>query len=154
MSAKLKTCCTCNEEKPVTDFRRDRLRLDGRQSSCKVCARSFQSKRYQEKYAISRRDRDIALRSENSEKIRSIKQQQGCIYCGESDVACLDFHHKTSDDKEFGISGNTHRTWKYIEAEIAKCVVICANCHRKLHAGHIELPNNGNVAERPIAGVC
>ena len=154
MAAKIKTCCVCKEEKPVTDFRRDRSRLDGYQSSCKVCARSFQSKRYQEKYAVSRRDRDAALRAENGEKIRIIKQQRGCICCGESDVVCLDFHHTTSDDKEFGISSNTHRTWKYIEAEIDKCVVICANCHRKLHAGRVELPNNGSVAERPIALVC
>lgn len=152
MAAKIKMCCTCEVEKTITEFRRDRTRIDGYQSSCKVCARAFQSKRYQEKYAISRRERDAALRAENVAKINDIKHQRGCICCDERNAVCLDFHHMESDDKEFGISGNTHRTWKYIEREINKCIVICANCHRKLHAGHIVIPTklddgqDGNAA--------
>ena len=62
-------------------------------------------------------------------------QKLACIRCGETDVACLDFHHRTSADKAgtlaVAISG-----WSIprMAAEVAKCDVLCSNCHRKLHA--------------------
>ena len=54
--------------------------------------------------------------------------------CGENHIACLDFHHVTGD-KEFNISDGTRNGYAYdkILKEIEKCIVICANCHRKLH---------------------
>ena len=35
-----------------------------------------------------------------------------------------------------------------LKAEIAKCVVLCHNCHAKVHAGHLELPASASVAQR------
>lgn len=58
----------------------------------------------------------------------------GCIYCGETELMCLDFHHRDPEQKEFGISRGVLRG-KDLLKEIAKCDVVCANCHRKLHAG-------------------
>jgi hypothetical protein len=45
----------------------------------------------------------------------------------------LDFHHTDPRAKEFKIS--QMRTIPRLKAEIAKCIVICANCHRKGHKG-------------------
>lgn len=61
------------------------------------------------------------------------KAAHPCV-CGESDPVCLDFHH-TSDDKELAIADAVQKGWglERIMREVAKCVVICANCHRKLH---------------------
>jgi len=42
MSAKRKICTQCKKEKAITEYRRDRLRTDGRNSACKVCMRSLQ----------------------------------------------------------------------------------------------------------------
>lgn len=55
--------------------------------------------------------------------------------CGESDPCALDFHHKNSEDKLFTLSSAAYkgRSFKEIEEEIAKCDILCANCHRKLH---------------------
>jgi hypothetical protein len=46
----------------------------------------------------------------------------------------LQFHHIDGDDKLASI-GNKGRTWseKKILEEIAKCLVLCGNCHAKLH---------------------
>jgi len=59
----------------------------------------------------------------------------GCVVCGEKDVGVLDFHHVRG--KTFAISnGVRSRTIKarQLEAELKKCVVLCANCHRRYHA--------------------
>jgi 5-methylcytosine-specific restriction endonuclease McrA len=64
----------------------------------------------------------------------------GCVRCGETDTACLDFHHRNPAEKEAEI-GNVARRWgsERLLAEIAKCVVLCSNCHRKFHAGRFTL---------------
>jgi hypothetical protein len=55
--------------------------------------------------------------------------------CGEGDPACLDFHH-VDGKKEINVSLVTKRAWSIerLKAEVAKCVILCANCHRKEHA--------------------
>ena len=55
--------------------------------------------------------------------------------CGEDHPAALDFHHRNSQEKDFEISVaiGWGYSWERILAEIAKCDVICSNCHRKLH---------------------
>lgn len=66
-----------------------------------------------------------------------------CRVCGYSKCdKALEFHHIDADGKEFGISqdGKT-RSWDRIEKEIAKCVLLCANCHREVHAGKTQLPS-------------
>ncbi|MGH2731035.1 MAG: hypothetical protein ACRDJI_10575 [Actinomycetota bacterium] len=53
-----------------------------------------------------------------------------CVDCGEADVIVLQFDHL--EDKEFEISkGIRDRNWASVLAEIEKCEVVCANCHRR-----------------------
>jgi hypothetical protein len=69
------------------------------------------------------------------------KATLSCIVCGESEPCTFDFHHKDPAQKERTISSMAaNTTWKTLQKEAAKCVVLCANCHRKFHAGVIELP--------------
>lgn len=58
----------------------------------------------------------------------------GCTRCPENHPACLDFHHLDPTIKEFSISGQRGCSLETLQAEIAKCIVLCANCHRKEHA--------------------
>jgi hypothetical protein len=59
----------------------------------------------------------------------------GCYQCGEKHPAALDFHHIDPSIKSFNIStAITSKTIAGLQEEIKKCVVICANCHRKLHS--------------------
>ena len=77
--------------------------------------------------------------SRNKERNKSFvlnKKAAGCMKCGEKDPACLDFHHRDPSTK---ISGGVNRLAQHgrksllvVEAEIEKCDVLCANCHRKL----------------------
>ena len=52
--------------------------------------------------------------------------------CGEKDIACLDFHHinnKVRDVSSLIKNENLNK----VKLEIEKCIVLCSNCHRKLH---------------------
>lgn len=45
----------------------------------------------------------------------------------------LDFHH-IGKDKEFMVSQSLQYTLPKLAAEMNKCVVLCSNCHKQLHA--------------------
>ncbi|MXV61563.1 hypothetical protein GS429_05685 [Natronorubrum sp. JWXQ-INN-674] len=66
--------------------------------------------------------------------VHSRKRESGCGRCDESDPACLDFHHH-GDKKEATVAklvSNGHLIDR-IRSEIDRCLVLCANCHRKEH---------------------
>jgi len=97
------------------------------------------------------------LRPENIEKARAIRrvvkkrtvernrriiaeaQAEGCSRCDERDLRCLDFHHVDPTTKSFGFGRGQARDCgeTKLRAEIAKCIVLCSNCHRKLHGATI-----------------
>lgn len=62
-------------------------------------------------------------------------KKQGCSKCPEKHSACLDFHHVDPSTKVYGISVlvNCNFGLETIKQEIEKCILLCANCHRKLH---------------------
>ena len=56
----------------------------------------------------------------------------GCSDCGESDLACLDFHHETGEkDDTVARMIADGRPKDIVRSEIRKCIVLCANCHRR-----------------------
>lgn len=67
--------------------------------------------------------------------VESIKQSSSCS-CGENHIRCLEFHHRNPDDKQHLISKMVASGYsiKAIQSEIAKCEIICSNCHRIRHA--------------------
>lgn len=59
-----------------------------------------------------------------------------CILCSYSKcLASLDFHHLDSSKKDFGIGTFLTRSFENLKEELDKCVLLCANCHREVHAG-------------------
>jgi hypothetical protein len=65
---------------------------------------------------------------------REYKSKPCCEKCGENHFAYLDSHHKDPQDKKFAIGRPRNRgSLKGLKEEIAKCRILCANCHRKQH---------------------
>jgi hypothetical protein len=69
------------------------------------------------------------------QKWREYKATLSCIQCGENHPATFDFHHvvRSPDNKKVNrllTNGNYKGALKEIEE---RCIVLCANCHRKLH---------------------
>jgi hypothetical protein len=90
-------------------------------------------RRNTEKYNAYSRIKKAKRRKEMREWIRSIKSKLQCVSCGESDPDCLDFHHVDPNEKLRAISAMIDDYSKEaIEAEMAKCIVLCSNCHRRV----------------------
>ena len=79
-----------------------------------------------------------------------------CHACERSyPAAAFEFHHWDAKTKEFAVgSDGFNRRWPSILAELAKCVMLCANCHREVHAG-VRTLDEGllGLAEAPLAYV-
>lgn len=93
-------------------------------------------------------DRAEYLRKAVSKRRKKLKEMareykgNKCVICGYNRCSsALDFHHKDPKKKDFSLSvrGLT-RSWDKIKNEINKCVLVCANCHREIHAGITQLP--------------
>ena len=88
---------------------------------------------------LRNKDKVVARSTERKRKIRAwlndIKSKMKCARCPESHIATLDFHHRDPTQKDANVSKILADTFskKKILAEIDKCDVLCANCHRKLH---------------------
>ena len=64
-----------------------------------------------------------------------------CQVCGYNCCPkALDVHHRDPKRKSFGIAAKGYtRSWEAIKREFNECVLICANCHREVHAGITQL---------------
>jgi hypothetical protein len=62
----------------------------------------------------------------------------GCARCGyDRCLSALAFHHVEPADKSFALSHRgIGRSIAKARAEAAKCVLLCANCHAEVEAGH------------------
>ena len=110
-----KICPKCKKQKERKEFY-DR-KGKGVQSFCKKCfndrIKSFWTKR----------------------RLDVIKDKGGkCSVCGYSkNPAALELHHKNPKDKKASWGKIKLMGKEKFKAEIKKCVLICANCHRELH---------------------
>ena len=110
---------------------------DTRRYDCKKCenrrrhlTRKLTPKYRQQSRACQKRLKKKLLELSNKAK------SGGCIVCGYNKTpSAMDFHHL--GDKDRNVS--SCKSVKQLQEEIAKCVVLCANCHRELHAGAIEI---------------
>lgn len=73
--------------------------------------------------------------------LKEYKQSHSCVICGESDPCCLEFHHIFPDEKLFSLSKRLHKdiTEEDVIREMNKTCLLCANCHRKLHNGRLNI---------------
>ena len=118
--------------KPLEAFNVMRRGSDGRQPRCRDCAKAW----YAANSAAHRanvRVRAIAWRAEMQRNLAAYLAEHHCVDCGESDIRVLDFDHNPGTDKKAEIAKlvNQGVGWARVQAEIAKCRVRCANCHRR-----------------------
>jgi len=134
----MKLCKRCNQNKPLEAFSKNKSKKDGLQVSCKECFKSINNNSYKKESGERRkqvRANAERLKAINKAIISEHKTANPCLFCGETEHCCLDFHHVDPTLKDKEISLLVSYSTKRLNEEIAKCVVICSNCHRKHHSG-------------------
>lgn len=115
----------------TTEFFRARSRGRGLEKVCKACWR--EKIRAYRQVKCQHGEREVnPRRQEIRTYLDEIKLSRGCTKCGYKEhPAALDFHHLSQQDKVATIASlySTLNLQKIL-AEVAKCEVLCANCHR------------------------
>lgn len=132
----MKICGKCGIEKDETEFHRKSE--DKLHSMCKECKKDYDKNWYKNnqkrRELLNKGGRERSKR--NIEFIRNYKISRGCEICGYNKTYyALEFHHKNEkEDKKYTLSTMKTVSLKTIIKEIEKCIVVCANCHREIHA--------------------
>jgi hypothetical protein len=131
-------CCPLGVQLPSSRFPRNRARPDGLGSFCLECKRAVDRKYWQrnaERLAPIRSGQKRARRNDVRSRVLDYLLEHPCVDCGERDPVVLDFDHvragKAANVSALVADGYD---WDVITAEVAKCVVRCANCHRRREA--------------------
>jgi hypothetical protein len=132
----LKRCTLCDEVKPLEAFTVLSRNRDGHTSRCRACVNAANKRHYAnhlEHYREKLRGLNKRLKDEKAEKVFNYLSEHPCVDCGESDPVVLEFDHRDRTSKRFAIAQMIERrySWQTIKAEIDKCDVRCANCHRR-----------------------
>ena len=131
-----KVCVVCKKRRRRTSFNKNRSRKDGVQSRCKLCDRAYARGLYRKgdrKYKKAIYTRRTERLREKREWIVGYLRDHPCVDCGERDIVVLEFDHMNSSEKVDGVMSllNKGASLNRIKREVAKCVVRCANCHRR-----------------------
>lgn len=126
--------------------------IDSSKHICAKCQKEFIIKEhaYNRRYCYDCMPKIPKSGAENRAIIKQwaleYKGKQCCI-CGYDKCSqALDFHHIDNNKKEFVLSDrNLILDWQEIKKELDKCLLVCSNCHREIHAGmHPELERRDN----------
>lgn len=132
----MRICKKCFVEKDEALFDKAKKNKDGLKWICKSCC----SENNKLLYETTDRKLKVKLRRNSVENINKrflykLRSKCKCLICNEGEVSVLDFHHVNPTEKEYTIGEMKKLNIEKIKSEVRKCVVLCSNCHRKLHAG-------------------
>jgi hypothetical protein len=130
----MKWCPRCKNTLPPESFAWSKSRKNGG-SYCRNCQSEYCKAHYREHVKLHNQRRHLnqkRYRKRDNQRLREYLSQRSCIDCGEPDIRVLEFDH-VRGVKAYSISEmcGTGFSWRRIEAEIAKCEIRCANCHRR-----------------------
>lgn len=114
----------------MSEFSKNPARKDGVHSVCKACRRLYDHERYERIHG--RAIEYIPLRSERGRGawLRQLKEGKPCADCGlVFPWQVMQWDHKPGTEKSLEISAAFAVSRETVLAEIAKCDLVCTNCH-------------------------
>jgi 5-methylcytosine-specific restriction endonuclease McrA len=137
-----KRCSRCGKLRPLEEFVWRRKAAGKRGPYCRRCRAAYAQAHYaanRQLYIDRARRRKQIVGEQRVACLIEFLSSHPCVDCGETDPLVLEFDHIA--DKAFTIGeGLRDRNWESVLAEIAKCDVVCSNCHRRRTArrgGHL-----------------
>jgi hypothetical protein len=149
-------CPRCGLCKPLAEFGIRCRETGERQVWCRACMAEYKQGWYlrnREQHLARVRMNHDRITRENQDRAWEYLGQHPCVDCAEPDPVVLQFDHLR--DKKWNVSYMLRGgfRWATIQAEIEKCEVRCANCHRRKTARAREAfarnPNEVNIKEPP-----
>lgn len=135
-----KVCTHCSAVKPAAAFERRAKVASGLASWCRVCRLAYGTRV------------GAARRRARKEAIIALKGG-ACEACGGTFPHYVyDLHHRDPSTKETGMTDLQDKAWSRVLAELEKCDLLCANCHRVAHHAStviVHFPLGGN-AEKTV----
>ena len=118
-----KICSSCKKEKPNSEFYKRQSRYYDFSSKCRSC------------------NLEDTLGRQRDFKQQCVDYKGGeCQCCGYNKCnRALEFHHIDPKTKKFAISQYIKSDGYSLIEELDKCILVCSNCHREIHAGYIDL---------------
>src|SRR3954452_5716530 len=126
-SGQLRRCGRCGHHLPIECFNRHG---DGLQWWCRSCFAAY----FRERGDTHRRQSYAAklarARALRARVLDHVRRHPG-VDCGEADPVVLEFDHLGEKVASISVLLSQTATCKAVEAEIDRCEVVCANCHRR-----------------------
>lgn len=146
----LRRCSKCRVLKPLVEFPFREAATGKRGHYCRRCQAAYRRAHYERNRSdyLQRAMNEVRLKREDGllllhEYLRS----HPCVDCGETDIVTLEFDHIDPATKTMPVGAMIgRRRWSIVLAEIQKCEVRCANCHRRRTAQQQQW--KGRISER------
>jgi len=144
-----KVCPCCKEEKLLTDFKIKK----GRPTYCRYCWNHYKKSGRKVKglYTRDPLTNKTDLSEEHKKEVKRLANKKhsklkrekieayvgdifrntSCHDCGVKNIIVLQFDHRDPSEKTYDISRliQSGASLKRIQEEVAKCDIVCANCH-------------------------
>jgi hypothetical protein len=133
-----KVCTKCFQEKDIEEFPWKSMLRGKRHAVCKECTAKRSGVWYE-----NNKERQLEYVNNNRRRYRDLGREyvwtylstHPCIRCGQSNPHALEFHHARGNKEAevsrlIGLGSSLDR----LIAEIEKCDVLCASCHRIITA--------------------
>ena len=134
LSGKNKKCLNCQKDLPVEWFKEKGNNTEVYLPNCLPCSARYQTqwhRLHEDARKAARQERRISQSQENREYILSLKEKSVCTDCRRKWPSyVLDFDHIGEGKTEIISRMTKRRNLEAVIKEIAKCELVCANCHR------------------------
>ncbi|TMC71628.1 MAG: hypothetical protein E6J13_07185 [Chloroflexi bacterium] len=133
-SVETRVCGRCGIEKPLDEFGFRYPKLGIRHSWCKDCFVEYKRAWYErnrERHIAHVREARDQTGDENQLRMWQYLAQHPCVECGERDPVVLQFDHLRDKRENVASMCIAGFAWSTILEEMAKCQVLCANCHTR-----------------------
>jgi len=133
MEGEGRRCARCGRVKTLSDFSWRWIAKGEKDTYCRPCRSAYGKEHYaanRQRYIDLEAKRKRARAEKTMLFLLEYLRENPCADCGEADPLVLEFDHIGEKNFEIG-AGLPDRNWNSILREIAKCEVVCANCHRR-----------------------